>query len=91
MTTREPDPTAEWLEGVRAEETPWRQDRPAGHLPPEPVVHEPARWRRTVGRVAPYLQAAAVAGWVASSVLDDDYDEGYDAGFDAGFDAGGQS
>ncbi|AXB47682.1 hypothetical protein [Amycolatopsis albispora] len=91
MTEREkpaePDPTREFLDGVRAEETPWRTERPAEQERPEPAIEKPSRWRRA----APYLQAGAAAGWIASAALsdNDDYEDGYDAGFEAG--AGGES
>ena len=63
----EPDPTADFLAEVRVEETPWRTDRPAGAPAPEHVEH-PEKWRR-VRAAAPYVQAAAVAAWIASAAL----------------------
>ncbi|WP_020666403.1 hypothetical protein [Amycolatopsis nigrescens] len=93
----EDDPTAQWLADIRPEETPWRTDRPAGEPEPAPGEPVPEKWQRTrkaariAGQAAPYVQAAALAGWVASEALDDDgddYQDGYGAGFDAGFDAG---
>ena len=83
MTEREQDgadPTAEFLAEVRPGETPWRTDRPADD-PGEPSADEPGRpekWRRTkaagrvAGQVAPYVQAAAVVGWIASGAFGDD-------------------
>lgn len=82
------DPTADFLSGVRPEETPWRTDRP-----PEPEVEAgpvvagpPEKWRKTkaVGRVAgqaaPYVQAAALIGWLATGSFDDGYDGGDGSG-----------
>jgi hypothetical protein len=73
------DLTADFLADVRPEETPWRVDRPAEVA--EATVPEapgrPEKWRRTkiVGRVAgqaaPYVQAAALIGWLASDGFDD--------------------
>ena len=74
--TPDDDPTAEFLDGVRAEETPWRRDRPPGEQAPE-RAERPERWGRTrgVGRAAaqaaPYLQAAALVAWLASGAFDD--------------------
>ncbi|WP_410569583.1 hypothetical protein [Amycolatopsis sp. cmx-4-61] len=73
---KDEDPTADFLDGVRAEETPWRRDRPAGERAPAPA-ERPERWGRTraAGRAAahaaPYLQAAALVAWLASGAFDD--------------------
>lgn len=89
MSKPDDDPTADFLADVRPGETPWRVERPA--VEAEPVTEAPARpekWRRTktVGRVAgqaaPYVQAAALIGWLVSGSLDDggfDYDSGQDS------------
>nr|WP_225958211.1 hypothetical protein [Amycolatopsis lexingtonensis] len=64
------------MDGVRAEETPWRRDRPAGEPAPE-RAERPERWGRTraagraAAQAAPYLQAAALAVWLASGAFDD--------------------
>ncbi|MEC3978438.1 hypothetical protein [Amycolatopsis sp. H20-H5] len=84
MTEREQDgvdPTAEFLAEVRPEETPWRTERPPeaepGHAEYTEVAGRPEKWRRTktagrvAGQVAPYVQAAAVVGWIASSSFGD--------------------
>lgn len=73
------DPTAEFLAEVRPEETPWRTDRPPGEVVPEhPERPErPEKWGTRQGggtpaaNAAPYIQAAAVAGWIVSGALDD--------------------
>jgi hypothetical protein len=70
------DPTADFLDGVRAEATPWRRDRPSGEQAPE-RAERPERWGRTRGagraaaQAAPYLQAAALVAWLASGAFDD--------------------
>jgi hypothetical protein len=76
MSEQDGDPTADFLAEVRADETPWRTDRPAGEPAseqPEPAEH-PEKWTRSVGRAvgqaAPYVQAALFAGWIASSFAD---------------------
>ncbi len=77
------DPTADFLAGVRAEETPWRTERPPGEEAPEQAAR-PETWGRAkaAGRAAaaaaPYVQAAALATWIVSGTLDDD--SGYGAG-----------
>jgi len=88
------DPTADFLNHVRPEETPWRRDRPADPAEQEGGGDEPAGERRShtfakaARRAAPYIQGAAVAGWVASAALDDQYEDGFEQGYDSGFDAG---
>jgi len=67
MTDTEGDPTADFLAEVRAEETPWRTDRPAGEAAPE-RPDRPEKWRRTRA-AAPYIQAAAVAAWIATAAF----------------------
>ncbi|OZM71704.1 hypothetical protein CFN78_18820 [Amycolatopsis antarctica] len=78
---------------MRPEETPWRRDRPADAGADEsdgPAGGRgPHSFARAVRRAAPYVQGAAVAGWVASAALDEQYEDGYDQGYDAGLDAGG--
>ncbi|GAB3159392.1 hypothetical protein [Amycolatopsis sp. NPDC004378] len=67
------DPTADFLDEVRAEETPWRRDRPPGEPAPE-RAERPERWGRTraaAAQAAPYLQAAALVAWLASGAFDD--------------------
>ncbi|WP_103352635.1 hypothetical protein [Amycolatopsis sp. CA-128772] len=74
--TPDDDPTADFLDDVRAEETPWRTDRPAGERAPSPA-ERPERWGRTraagraAAQAAPYLQAAALVAWLASGAFDD--------------------
>jgi hypothetical protein len=72
------DPTADFLAEVRPEETPWRVDRPtevAQAAAPE-APGRPEKWRRTkaagrvAGQAAPYVQAAAVVGWLAGGFGD---------------------
>jgi hypothetical protein len=63
------DPTADFLDGVREEETPWRRDRPAGEPAPE-RAERPSKWNR-VAQAAPYVQAAALVAWLASGAFDD--------------------
>lgn len=85
MVSPEDDPTAEFLDGVRAEETPWRRDRPAGEPAPE-RAERPERWGRTraagraAAQAAPYLQAAALAAWLASGAFDDGSGSGDQSG-----------
>jgi hypothetical protein len=88
MSKPDEDPTADFLADVRPGETPWRVERPAADADIEAVPARPERWRRTktVGRVAgqaaPYVQAAALIGWLVSGSLDDggfDYDSGQDS------------
>jgi hypothetical protein len=67
--TQDDDPTADFLDGVRAEETPWRRDRPAGEPAPE-RAERPSKWHR-VAQAAPYVQAAALVAWLASGAFDD--------------------
>jgi hypothetical protein len=70
------DPTADFLAEVRAPEPHWRQDRPVGERAPE-RAERPERWGRTraagraAAQAAPYLQAAALAAWLASGAFDD--------------------
>ncbi|KDN22786.1 hypothetical protein [Amycolatopsis rifamycinica] len=70
------DPTAEFLDSVRAEQPSWRRDRPAGEQAPE-RAERPERWGRTraagraAAQAAPYLQAAALVAWLASGAFDD--------------------
>ena len=70
------DPTADFLDAVRTEDTPWRTDRPAGERTPE-RAERPERWGRTraagraAAQAAPYLQAAALAAWLVSGAFDD--------------------
>lgn len=67
----ESDPTADFLASVRPEETPWRTERSAAAAG-DPGPAEPERWRRTraaarvAGQAAPYVQAATLAGWLAT-------------------------
>ncbi|WP_206795208.1 hypothetical protein [Amycolatopsis sp. MtRt-6] len=74
--TPDEDPTADFLDSVRAGETPWRQDRPPDERAPSPA-ERPERWGRTraagraAARAAPYLQAAALVAWLASGAFDD--------------------
>ncbi|MFI5588101.1 hypothetical protein ACIA5G_23820 [Amycolatopsis sp. NPDC051758] len=74
--TPDEDPTADFLDGVCAEETPWRRDRPVGEEAPE-RAGRPERWGRTraagraAAQAAPYLQAAALVAWLASGAFDD--------------------
>jgi hypothetical protein len=73
--TEQDDPTADFLAEVRADETPWRTDRPAAGPASAPESPErPEKWTRTAGRAvgaaAPYVQAALFAGWIASSIGD---------------------
>lgn len=76
MTEQDGDPTADFLAEVRADETPWRTDRPAGESAPEgsEETQHPEKWTRSVGRAvgeaAPYVQAALFAGWIATSFAD---------------------
>lgn len=93
MSKPDEDPTADFLADVRPGETPWRVERPVAAVEAAEVVPEapgrPEKWRRakTVGRVAgqvaPYVQAAALIGWLVSAGLDDgggfDYDSGQDS------------
>lgn len=86
------DPTEDFLAEVRAEETPWRTDRPPGEVVPEHTeqsarAERPEKWGRakSAGRAAaqaaPYIQAAALATWIVSGTLDDSGDSGFgDAG-----------
>jgi hypothetical protein len=67
--TPDDDPTADFLDGVRAEETPWRRDRPVDEPAPE-RAERPSKWNR-VAQVAPYVQAAALVAWLASGAFDD--------------------
>ncbi|MGW4484924.1 hypothetical protein ACWEOE_13900 [Amycolatopsis sp. NPDC004368] len=72
MTDPDGDPTADFLADVRAEQTPWRTDRPADAVP-EGVGYQIAHGRfskaaRIVGEVAPYAQAALFAAWIATSL-----------------------
>jgi hypothetical protein len=71
------DPTADFLAEVVPGETPWRTERPAEEAPEAYTVVEPAqKWSRTraVGRgaakAAPYVQAAAVVGWLVTEAVD---------------------
>jgi hypothetical protein len=63
------DPTADFLDEVRAEETPWRRERPPGEQAPE-RAERPSKWHR-VAQAAPYVQAAALVAWLASGAFDD--------------------
>ncbi|WP_158880568.1 hypothetical protein [Amycolatopsis anabasis] len=87
------DPTADWLAEIRPEETPWRTERPATAEPAPDHPDHPVKWARTrkaariAGQAAPYVQTAALAGWVATEIFDDDVpDPGFDAstGMDGG-------
>ncbi|WP_410589769.1 hypothetical protein [Amycolatopsis sp. lyj-23] len=79
------DPTADFLDDVRAEETPWRRDRPAGARE-TPPAERPERWGRTraagraAAQAAPYLQAAALVAWLASGAFDDGSGSGDQSG-----------
>ncbi|MBK1786362.1 hypothetical protein [Prauserella cavernicola] len=81
------DPTAEWLDSVRTEETPWRVDRPAGAEPTttyaaeEQKLSRARRAARAVGDAAPFVGLAATAGWVATETFGDDQGE-VDPGMD---------
>jgi hypothetical protein len=83
--TPDDDPTADFLDGIRAEETPWRRDRPPGEQAPE-RAERPERWgrARAAGRAAaqaaPYLQAAALVAWLASGAFDDGSGSGNQSG-----------
>jgi hypothetical protein len=74
--TPDEDPTADFLAEVRTPETPWRRDLPPGEQAPE-RAERPERWGRTraagraAAQAAPYLQAAALAAWLASGAFDD--------------------
>ncbi|WIX83166.1 hypothetical protein QRX50_21605 [Amycolatopsis carbonis] len=75
MTDSDGDPTAEFLADVRAEQIPWRTDRPVDAEEPEGVGQQITRGRfsrvgRAVGEAAPYVQAALFAAWIATSVAD---------------------
>jgi hypothetical protein len=75
MTDPDGDPTADFLADVRAEQTPWRTDRPVDAEGPEPAgqTGRPGRFSkvgRAVGEAAPYVQAALFAAWIATSVAD---------------------
>ncbi|MEW2506717.1 hypothetical protein AB0878_40320 [Amycolatopsis sp. NPDC047767] len=75
MTDPDGDPTADFLAGVRAEQTPWRTDRPVAAEGPEQTGQtvRPGRFSRVgraVGEAAPYVQAALFAAWIATSVAD---------------------
>ncbi|MFB9928056.1 hypothetical protein ACFORO_38395 [Amycolatopsis halotolerans] len=73
MTEPDGDPTADFLAEVRAEETPWRTDRPADADPAPEAEPGPGRARsvvRAVGEAAPYVQAGLFAAWVATSIAD---------------------
>ncbi|MEV6897756.1 hypothetical protein [Amycolatopsis sp. NPDC051372] len=75
MTDPDGDPTADFLADVRAEQTPWRTDRPADAEGPEQAgkTARPGRFSRVgraVGEAAPYVQAALFAAWIATSVAD---------------------
>lgn len=74
------DPTADFLAEVVPGETPWRTERPA---PEAYTVVEPAqKWSRTraVGRgaakAAPYVQAAAVVGWLVTEAFEAGHNSG---------------
>ena len=70
--TPDDDPTADFLDEVRAEETPWRRDLPPGERPRERTESlERSRVRAAVAEAAPYLQAAALVAWLASGALSD--------------------
>jgi hypothetical protein len=70
--TPDDDPTADFLDEVRAEETPWRRDRPAGEPAPERAGRSEkwGRVARTAAQAAPYVQAAALLAWLASGAFD---------------------
>ncbi|WP_037357243.1 hypothetical protein [Amycolatopsis orientalis] len=73
MTEPDGDPTADFLAEVRAEETPWRTDRPADAVPEPEIAPGPGRARsvvRAVGEAAPYVQAGLLAAWVATSIAE---------------------
>ncbi|WP_326564878.1 hypothetical protein VSH64_23780 [Amycolatopsis rhabdoformis] len=75
MTDPDGDPTADFLADVRAEQTPWRTDRPVEAEGPEGVGQQIARGRfsraaRIAGEAAPYVQAALFAAWIATSIAD---------------------
>ncbi|MET7998552.1 hypothetical protein ABZU76_47560 [Amycolatopsis sp. NPDC005232] len=75
MTDPDGDPTADFLADVRAEQTPWRTDRPADAEGPEHAGQTVRTGRfskvgRVVGEAAPYVQAALFAAWIATSVAD---------------------
>jgi hypothetical protein len=75
MTPDDGDPTADFLDEVRTDETPWRRDRRPGEQAPE-RAERPERWGRTraagqaAAQAAPYLQAAALAAWLAGGAFD---------------------
>jgi hypothetical protein len=81
------DPTADFLADVVPGETPWRTERPADPAPEQAVeahtVVRPAqKWARTraVGRgaakAAPYVQAAAVVGWLVTEAFEAGHNSG---------------
>ncbi|ATY13778.1 hypothetical protein CU254_27600 [Amycolatopsis sp. AA4] len=73
MTEPDGDPTADFLAEVRAEEPPWRTDRPAAAEPAPETGSEPGRARsvvRAVGEAAPYVQAGLFAAWAATSIAE---------------------
>ncbi|WP_409186181.1 hypothetical protein F9C11_18880 [Amycolatopsis sp. VS8301801F10] len=75
MTDPDGDPTADFLAEVRAEETPWRTDRPADADPAPEAGPGPGPGRarsvvRAVGEAAPYVQAGLFAAWMATSIAD---------------------
>ncbi|MFC4000260.1 hypothetical protein ACFS2C_03210 [Prauserella oleivorans] len=75
------DPTAEWLQSVRAEETPWRVDRPPRERPavePEAGASAPAAVpvptaqtvARAVGAALPGVPGSILVAWAAAEALD---------------------
>lgn len=73
MTEPDGDPTVDFLAEVRAEETPWRTDRPADSAPAPEAESRPGRARsvvRAVGEATPYVQAGLFAAWVATSIAE---------------------
>lgn len=88
------DPTAEWLDGIRAEPAPWRTDRPAGQETPagEVTYREQARRfvraRDLAREAAPYLPLATYAGFLAAENAAHTDDDAGDGGQDFGADGG---
>ncbi|PXY20280.1 hypothetical protein DI005_21980 [Prauserella sp. PE36] len=91
MTEDKPgeDPTAEFLDSVRAEEPPWRVDRPpeaeqgTTYAAEEQKLSRARQVAKAVGDAAPFVPLATAAGWVAAEALDD-VGDGADPGLDPG-------
>ncbi|MFF5992224.1 hypothetical protein [Prauserella flavalba] len=91
MTDDKPgeDPTAEFLDSVRAEQTPWRVDRPpeaergTTYAAEEQKLSRARQVAKAVGDAAPFVPLATAAGWVAAEAIDEQGDE-IDPGSDSG-------